>query len=236
MAPWRILNFQVCFWFVHVLCPCCLCLTRSLGCLGTISLEWFKKKKRRSWFYLDRVFVCVCCEYKCVVYLSVWCPQPRAPLLSSPAAAAFHMWWGIVGQPVACQIAGKSVPLLSTDTLLVIILIYLFYLGLLQQQQRLLPVLAELHLWDDLGETETAATYKGELVDLSDQYVIWTDPFTLLTRCLGCKEKSIQRLTVEHTFIDKAHTDKAWLILTSKSIWFLIVPQIRDLVIINIID
>lgn len=73
---------------------------------------------------------------------------------------------------MACQIAGKSVPLLSTDTLLVIILIYLFYLGLLQQQQRLLPVLAELHLWDDLGETETAATYKGELVDLSDQYVI----------------------------------------------------------------
>lgn len=71
---------------------------------------------------------------------------------------------------MACQIAGKSVPLLSTDTLLVIILIYLFYLGLLQQQQRLLPVLAELHLWDDLGET--AATYKGELVDLSDQSVI----------------------------------------------------------------
>lgn len=34
-------------------------------------------------------------------YLSVWSLQPRRPELSSQAAAASHIWWGIAGRPAA---------------------------------------------------------------------------------------------------------------------------------------
>lgn len=37
-----------------------------------------------------------------LAYLSAWYLQPRRPELSSQAAAASHIWWGIAGRPAAC--------------------------------------------------------------------------------------------------------------------------------------
>ena len=86
-------------------------LTRSLGAPGTISLEDTTLELLQHIIYYETISY-LCCSslftvhglIVCVLlYQFVWCPQPRTPQPSSPAAAASHRWLGSAGRPAACR-------------------------------------------------------------------------------------------------------------------------------------